>query len=100
MQQADSRTAPAGAVPVEPRGERLRRHGRRTRLYTVAVGLVILFVVLIALVAANTRQVKLSWVVGTGHTSLIWILLATAVLGWLLGILTSVLFRFRTRRRA
>jgi uncharacterized integral membrane protein len=43
--------------------------------------------------------VKLSWVVGTGHASLVWIILASAVLGWLLGIVTSVVFRLRTRRR-
>ena len=84
---------------VEPRRERLRRHGRRTGLYSWAFGLVALLVVLIALVVANTRQVKLSWVVDTGHASLVWIILAAAVLGWLLGILTSVVFRLRTRRR-
>jgi uncharacterized integral membrane protein len=56
-------------------------------------------VVVIALTVANTRQVKLSWVVGTSHASLVWIILAAAVLGWLLGIATSVLFRLRTRRR-
>jgi uncharacterized integral membrane protein len=87
------------AAPAEARGDRLRRHGRRTGLYTWAFGLVALLVVLIALVAANTRQVKLSWVVGTGHASLVWIILAAAVLGWLLGIFTSVVFRLRTRRR-
>jgi len=85
--------------PVEPRRERLRRHGHQTRLYIWAVGLVALVVVLIALVIANTRAVKLSWVVGTGHASLVWIILASAVLGWLLGIVTSVVFRLRTRRR-
>jgi uncharacterized integral membrane protein len=84
--------------PAEPRGDRLRRHGRRTGLYTWAVGLVALLVILIALVVANTRQVKLSWVVGTSHASLVWIILAAAVLGWLLGILTSEVFRLRTRR--
>jgi uncharacterized integral membrane protein len=84
---------------VEPRGERLRRHGHHTRLYTVAFSLVALLVVLIALVSANTRQVKLSWVAGSGHASLVWIILAAAVLGWLLGIVTSVVFRLRTRRR-
>ena len=83
---------------AEPGGDRLRRHGRRTGLYAWAVGLVALLVLLIALVVANTRQVKLSWVVGTGHTSLVWIILAAAVLGWLLGILTSEVFRLRTRR--
>jgi len=85
--------------PVEPRLERLRRHGRRTGLYASAFGLVALLVVLIALVAANTRQVKLSWVVGSGHASLVWIIVASAVLGWFLGLVTSVAFRFRTRRR-
>jgi uncharacterized integral membrane protein len=85
--------------PAEPRGERLRRHGRRTGLYAWAFGVVALLVVLVALAAANTRQVKLSWVVGAGHASLVWIVLAAAVLGWLLGILTSVVFRLRTRRR-
>jgi uncharacterized integral membrane protein len=39
-----------------------------------------LLIVLITLVIANTRQVKLSWVVGTGHASLVWIILASAVL--------------------
>jgi uncharacterized integral membrane protein len=53
----------------------------------------------IALAVANTRQVKLSWFVGTSHASLVWIILAAAVLGWLLGITTSVIFRLRTRRR-
>lgn len=84
---------------VEPRGERLRRHGHRTGLYALAFTLVALLVVLIALVVANTRQVKLSWVAGSGHASLVWIILSSAVLGWLLGIVTSVVFRLRTRRR-
>jgi uncharacterized integral membrane protein len=98
--QVESHQAEAlPAEPAEPRGDRLRRHGRRTGLYTWAVGLVALLVILIALVVANTRQVKLSWVVGTSQASLVWIILAAAVLGWLLGILTSEVFRLRTRRR-
>ena len=92
-------TLPAEGTTVEPRSERVKRHRRRTGLYTWAFGLIGLLVILIALVVANTRQVKLSWVVGTGNASLVWILLAAAVLGWLLGILTSVVFRSRTRRR-
>lgn len=91
-------TSPAAAI-VEPRGERLRRHGRRTGLYAWASVLIALLVILIALTVANTRQVKLSWVVGASHASLVWILFTTAVLGWLLGIVTSVVFRLRTRRR-
>jgi uncharacterized integral membrane protein len=90
---------PPHREPVEPRREQLRRHGRRTGLYVWAFSLVALLIVLIALVIANTRQVKLSWVAGSGHASLVWIILASAVLGWLLGIVTSVVFRMRTRRR-
>jgi uncharacterized integral membrane protein len=92
-------TLPSADATVEPRRERLRRHGRRTGLYTWAFGLIALLVILIALVVANTRQVKLSWILGTGHASLVWIVLAAAVLGWLLGIVTSVVFRLRTRPR-
>jgi uncharacterized integral membrane protein len=99
----ETESHPTEALPrtevVEPRGERLRRQGHHTGLYAWAFGLVGLLIVLIALVIANTRQVKLSWVVGSGHASLVWIILASAVLGWLLGIVTSVVFRLRTRRR-
>jgi uncharacterized integral membrane protein len=96
--QADPPPPPA-TEPVEPRSDRLRRHGRRTGLYAWAFGLVTLLVLVIALAVANTRQVKLSWVVGTTHASLVWIILVAAVLGWLLGIATGVIFRLRTRRR-
>ena len=85
--------------PVEPRGTRLSRHGRRTGLYAWAFALVALLVIMIALALANTRQVKISWLLGTSHASLVWIILAAAVLGWLAGITTSVIFRRRTRRR-
>jgi uncharacterized integral membrane protein len=84
---------------VEPRDERLRRHRHRGGLYAWAFTLVALLVIVIALAVANTRQVKLSWVVGTTHASLVWIIFVAAVLGWLLGIATSVVFRLRTRRR-
>jgi uncharacterized integral membrane protein len=91
------------AEPQAPREElrrdRLRRHARHTGLYTWAGALVVLLVVVIALVVANTRSVKVSWVFGSTRQSLVWIILATAILGWLLGIATSVDFRFRTRRR-
>lgn len=94
-----AREEPPETEPVEPRADRLRRHGRRTWLYSLAFSFVALLVVLIALVVANTRQVKLSWVVGSGHASLVWIILGSAVLGWLLGVVTSVVFLLRTRRR-
>jgi len=85
--------------PVEPRGTRRRRHGHRTGLYLWAFALVALVVLVVALALANTRQVELNWLFGSGDASLVWIILATAILGWLLGIATSVVFRLRTRRR-
>lgn len=85
--------------PVEPRATRLRRHAHRTNLYAWAFVIVALLVVVIALAAANTRQVKLSWVVGNSHASLVWIIVAATVLGWLLGLATGIVFRIRTRRR-
>ena len=90
---------PEETEPVESRGNRMRRHGRRARLYTSAFASVALLVIVIALVIANNRQVKLAWVFGTTQASLIWIILVAAVLGWLLGITTSIVFRLRTRRR-
>jgi uncharacterized integral membrane protein len=50
-------------------------------------------VILIALIAANTPSVKVSWVLGSTHQSLVWIILVTAILGWLLGIATRRLSR-------
>ena len=93
-----SQQAPA-TEPIESTGVRRRRHRHRSRLYASAFALVALLVVVIALVVANTRQVKLSWVFGTSHASLVWIILAAAVLGWLLGVLTGIVFRLRTRRQ-
>ena len=92
--------APSSAVgdAGEGRGDRIKRHGHRAGLYGVAFALVALLVCLVALVLANTRSVKLSWVFGDTNASLVWIILASAILGWLLGIATSIAFHRRTRR--
>jgi uncharacterized integral membrane protein len=89
--------APPAAAPIETRGERFGRKARRTRFHAYAFFTVVLLVCLVALVVANTRQVELSWVVGTSSASLVWIILSSAVLGWLLGIVSSALVRWRTR---
>ena len=91
----------APAVPVgESRSERTGRHLHHARLYTGAFAFIGLIVVLIVLISVNTRTVKLSWAFGSTRASLVWIILATAVIGWLLGITTGFAFRRRTRRRA
>jgi uncharacterized integral membrane protein len=86
--------------PVEGRGDRFRRRSQRARLYGAAFSLVALIVCLVALVLANRRSVELSWVFGDTNASLVWIILAAAILGWLLGLATSIAFRRRTRRES
>jgi len=82
----------------ESRRARYTRHGRRVRLYTGAVVFVALLAALVVLSTKNTRSVKLDWAVGSAHASLVWIILAAAVIGWLLGLTTAIVFHHRTRR--
>jgi uncharacterized integral membrane protein len=89
---------PHAGPGVESRLGRLARRGRGVRLYSLAALLVASFAVLVVLVAANTHAVKLDWVVGSTQASLDWIVLAAAVVGWLLGITTAVVVRHRIRR--
>jgi uncharacterized integral membrane protein len=97
---ADDALSVDGAPPAsaETRGERFGRKARRTRFHAYAILTVALLVCVVALVVANTRQVELSWVVGSSSASLVWIILLLAILGWLLGIVRGALFRWRTRR--
>lgn len=82
--------------PPEPSGgTRIARHGVRYAWAAVLVVAAILFVVL---VVQNTRTVKVGWVFGYSRISLVFLVLFAAVLGWLLGIATSVLVRRRARR--
>ncbi len=85
-------------LPTESRTQRLTRGGRRARLYAGAVVTIALLAVLVVLSTENTRSVKLDWAVGSAHASLVWIILAAAVVGWLLGITTAVVVHHRTRR--
>ena len=78
--------------------ERHARHRRRVRLYLWSFALVGLIVIVCALVVANTRTVRLDWVVGSIRASLIWIILAAAIFGWLAGLVTGIVFRHHTRR--
>jgi uncharacterized integral membrane protein len=82
--------------PQESGHARRRRHAHRSRLYLYALLSAALLVAIAALIIANTRTVTVSWVFGSTRQPLVWVVLSTG-LSWLLGILTSVLFRFRTR---
>jgi uncharacterized integral membrane protein len=94
-------TQPVEEARLEPQEEtryaRGLRYGHRGGLYVaLAVGLgIILFLVL--LVARNTRQVKLDYIVGSTRAGLIWLILISAIAGWVLGIVTAALIHRRTR---
>ena len=65
-----------------------------------AVLTIVVLAAIIALLLANTCTVKVSWVFGSTRQALVWIVLVTAILGWLLGIFTSMFFHRRRARRA
>jgi uncharacterized integral membrane protein len=76
------------------------RSRSRAGLYARVFVVVAVVIVLIALVVANTpRTVELSWVFGSGQVSIVWIVVFSAILGWLLGMVTGALIRHSTRRR-
>jgi uncharacterized integral membrane protein len=82
---------------AETRGARFARKAHRTRLYVYAGVAGALFVFLTALVLANTGHVRVSWVFGASSISLVWLVLVSAILGVLLGMVLGALFHWRTR---
>ena len=89
--------APDGERPVETRGARWQRTARRGRLRLTGLLGVALLICVVALVLANTGHVRLHWLLGSGSASLAWIVLLSAVLGWLLGLISASIVRWRTR---
>lgn len=90
--------APDAASGAETPRQRFRRKAERVRLHANSVAVVALLAYLVALAALNTRSVKADWVFGTSHVALVWIVLFTAILGWLLGLLSIAKYHWRTRR--
>jgi uncharacterized integral membrane protein len=95
--RTSAQVSAATANGTETRVEHFRRKAHRGRLHGYAIAIVALVACLIALAASNTAHVKVSWVFGTSHVSLVWLVLFAAILGWLLGLLTSARFHWRTR---
>ena len=87
----------ATSVQEETRFERGVRYGHRTGMYVSLVVALGVLVFLVLLVARNTRQVKLDYVVDSTKTALIWLIIISAISGWVLGIATAFLVRHRTR---
>jgi uncharacterized integral membrane protein len=88
---SDSQPPPAAMPPPTESRSALSLH---------AILTIVVLVVLVALLLANTRTVEVSWVFGSTRQPLVWIVLVTAILGWLLGIFTSMLFRHRRAQRS
>jgi uncharacterized integral membrane protein len=91
MSQGEGQAQPRPAAPPPVR--------ERSALSLHAILMLLLLVVIIALLLANTRTVEVSWVFGSTRQPLAWIVLVTAILGWLLGIVTGMVFRHRRAQR-
>ena|SRR5579872_766498 len=87
------------AALQESRGERLRRRAQHLRLFSWTAIAVAVVVCLVVLVVQNTRHVRVGWIFGHSHISLVYLVLFATLLGWLLGLATTVLFLRRARRR-
>jgi uncharacterized integral membrane protein len=101
MEEPRDEVAPQEAAPGAVDESRLDRFGRRSRhvgRYSFTALLVAALVVLIALIVANTHQVRINWVVGHSRAALVWIVVVAGVVGWVAGIATAELIRRRGRR--
>jgi uncharacterized integral membrane protein len=88
---------PSAATARETRRERSRRKAHRSRLHGYAILAVALVAFLIALAVSNTASVNVNWVFGSSHVSLVWLVLFAAILGWVLGLVATAAFHWRTR---
>jgi uncharacterized integral membrane protein len=68
-------------------------------LYVRVAVVVLLAAYLIAFILENRKGVHVHFVLGTAHVSLVWLILLSLVLGFVVGILLSQLERRRRRRR-
>ena len=83
----------------ESRFERGLRYGHRAGLYGTLVVAILAIAFLVLLIARNSHQVKVDYVFDTAFAHLIWLILISTIIGWVLGIVTAFLIRRRTRRR-
>ena len=100
MSEHEQHDAPAAAEEqreTETRWERGRRYGHRTGLYLSLVLAIAALVFLILLIARNADPVSFDYVFGSAHTRLVWLIVISAIAGWVLGIATAYLVRRRTR---
>src|SRR5439155_21659810 len=85
--------------PAQPPPHGLRWQIRRVRVYSSTTILLATTVILVGLIAANTRRVTISWVFGDSRARLVWIIVVAALVGWVAGIATSAIARRRIQRK-
>jgi uncharacterized integral membrane protein len=68
------------------------------RHFITAALLAFAVVYLVLLIVENRRIVHVDYVFGSGDHRLIWLIVVSGFLGWLLGLATSYQFRRRRRR--
>jgi uncharacterized integral membrane protein len=88
----------APVVEAESRLRRGVRYSHRTGLYVSLVVAIATIVFLILLIARNTTRVKVDYVFGSTQTRLVWLVIVSAITGWVLGIVTEFLIRRRSTR--
>jgi uncharacterized integral membrane protein len=93
QEREQERTAPV----EESRFDRGLRYGHRTALYGALVVAIGVLVFLVLLIAGNTHRVKLDYVLDETYARLIWLVIISAICGWVLGIATAFLIGRRTR---
>jgi uncharacterized integral membrane protein len=89
----DEQRAPA----EETRFRRGLRYTHEVWFYVSLIALFAAIVFLILLIVRNTRHVKLDYVFGDADARVVWLILASAFAGWVLGLATSFLLRRRHR---
>jgi uncharacterized integral membrane protein len=86
------------ASAPETQRSRKRRGAHRARLYFYAFAAVAMLIYTVAFAVSNTGRVHVDWVFATSSVPLVWLVLLTAILGWLIGLVLSAGLRWRTRR--
>jgi uncharacterized integral membrane protein len=71
---------------------------REWRLWLVLGLLALVVGYVIAFVVENSKTVTIHWVLGTSHSSVIWLIVVNLLIGLAAGLLISQLYRRRRRR--
>jgi len=74
----------------------VRRANRAGSVVSVVIAIAAV-VFLILLIVRNTRQVKVDYVFGDAQARVVWLIIVSALAGWVLGLATSYLVRRRRR---